>query len=193
MDLILASTSPYRRQLLERLQIPFRCESPNVDETAHPGESPAALAQRLATAKALDIASTNPGAFVIGSDQVASLAGSCIGKPGSHAAASKQLHDSAGQRVDFYTGLSLINLSIDYHETLIERFSVVFRELESLEIETYLQKEKPYDCAGSFKCEGLGIALFEKMIGDDPTTLVGLPLIATCRLLKAAGAPVLEH
>lgn len=191
MDLILASTSAYRRNLLERLQIPFSAMAPDVDETALPEESASALAYRLANEKSHAVAQRHPEALVIGSDQVASIAGRSVGKPGSHQAATEQLQKSSGQQVDFYTGLALTCLATGYSQTLVERFSVVFRQLDPAEIEAYLLKEEPYDCAGSFKCEGLGIALFEKMIGDDPTALEGLPLIATCRLLREAGVPVL--
>ncbi len=191
MDLILASTSAYRRNLLERLQVPFSTLAPEVDESALPDEPASTLAYRLAEEKSQNIAQRHPRALVIGSDQVASISGDRIGKPGTHQAAMAQLIKSSGQRVDFYTGLSLTCLATDYSHTLVERFSVVFRPLEPAEIEAYLIKDKPYDCAGSFKCEGLGIALFDKMIGDDPTALEGLPLIATCRLLREAGYPVL--
>ena len=191
MDLILASTSAYRRKLLERLQIPFFAIAPEVDESPLPDESASALAYRLAKQKSQNIAQRHPQAIVIGSDQVASLSGDCIGKPGTHQAAVEQLLKSSGQRVEFYTGLSVTCLDTNYSHTLVEQFSVVFRSLEPVEIENYLTREKPYDCAGSFKCEGLGIALFDKMIGDDPTSLEGLPLIATCRLLREAGYPVL--
>ena len=191
MDLILASTSAYRRKLLERLQIPFFAIAPEVDESSLPDESASALAYRLAKQKSRNIAQRHPQAIVIGSDQVASLSGDCIGKPGTHQAAVEQLRKSSGQRVEFYTGLSVTCLDTNYSHTLVEQFSVVFRSLEPVEIENYLTREKPYDCAGSFKCEGLGIALFDKMVGDDPTSLEGLPLIATCRLLREAGYPVL--
>ncbi|MEH6588394.1 MAG: nucleoside triphosphate pyrophosphatase [Halioglobus sp.] len=192
MDLILASTSPYRQLLLKRLQIPFRCEAPDVDEARLAGESASTLADRLARAKAQDVARKFPDALVIGSDQVASIDGRCIGKPGTHDVATKQLLDSSGKQVDFYTGLAVIGKDAGFIQSLVEQFSVVFRTLTGSEIEVYLKKEQPYDCAGSFKCEGLGIALFEKMIGNDPTTLEGLPLIATCRLLTAAGLPILK-
>ncbi|MEP4147777.1 MAG: Maf family nucleotide pyrophosphatase [Halioglobus sp.] len=191
MDLILASTSAYRRNLLERLQIPFSTVAPDVDETALPEESASALACRLAKEKSHAVAQRHPDALVIGSDQVASIAGRSVGKPGSHQAAAEQLQKSSGQQVDFYTGVALTCIATGYSQTMVERFSVVFRQLDPAEIEAYLVKEEPYDCAGSFKCEGLGIALFKKMIGDDPTSLEGLPLIATCRLLREAGVPVL--
>ena len=192
MDLILASTSPYRQLLLKRLQISFRCEAPDVDEAPLAGESASTLADRLARAKAQDVARKFPDAIVIGSDQVASINGRCIGKPGAHSVATGQLLDSSGKQVDFYTGVAVIGKDLGFTQSHVEQFSVVFRTLTLNEIETYLKKEQPYDCAGSFKCEGLGIALFEKMIGNDPTALEGLPLIATCRLLTAAGLPILQ-
>ncbi|RLQ23128.1 septum formation inhibitor Maf [Seongchinamella sediminis] len=189
MELILASTSPYRRQLLERLAIPFTCEAPAVDEKPLPGEAPEVLASRLALAKARAIASRFPAALVLGSDQVASIAGDCIGKPGNHQAAAAQLRASAGRRVSFYTGVALVARSRQLELTALVPFAVEFRALAEEEIQSYLQREQPYDCAGSFKCEGLGISLFERMIGDDPTSLEGLPLIATNRLLRQAGLP----
>jgi septum formation protein len=191
MELILASTSPYRRRLLERLQIPFSCASPDTDETPLPDEPAGALAGRLASAKAQSVALKHPGAVVIGSDQVASIDGIIIGKPGTHEAATQQLRASSGRVVDFYTGLAVSGPGGSDMRCITERFRVHFRPLTNDEIETYLCTEQPYDCAGSFKCEGLGIALFERMIGDDPTSLEGLPLIATCRLLREAGIKVL--
>jgi len=191
MDLILASTSPYRKRLLERLQIPFGCRAPDTDETPRPGEHPDALAHRLALAKAGSVATSDPSALVIGSDQVASINGSCIGKPGDHAAATAQLRASSGNRVDFYMGVAVVCQETGHSDSLVVPFSVQFRELSDMEIENYLLREQPYDCAGSFKCEGLGIALFERMIGDDPTALEGLPLIALSRLLSKAGMPVI--
>ena len=187
MDLILASTSPYRKRLLERLQIPFRCVAPQVDETPLPGEPPGRLAQRLALAKARAVLAENPGSLVIGSDQVASIDGSCIGKPGSHAAATAQLQASAGRRVDFYTAVALLGGAAGQVPCELVSFSVQFRDLDDAEIERYLKADQPYDCAGSFKCEGLGITLLDCMIGDDPTALEGLPLIALARLLRGAG------
>ena len=187
MELILASTSPYRRQLLQRLAIPFRCESPDTDEAPLPGESPAALACRLATAKAASVAARFPEALVLGSDQVASIDDNCIGKPGNHENAVIQLRASSGRRVSFFTGLTLLSHSRGLKLEIMEPFTVEFRSLNETEIESYLQREQPYDCAGSFKCEGLGISLFERMSGDDPTSLEGLPLIATSKLLRTAG------
>lgn len=191
MDLILASTSPYRRRLLERLQISFRCVPPEVDESRLPGEDPRALALRLAQAKARFVATLHPSALVIGSDQVASLDGRCIGKPGNYEAAAAQLRCSSGKRVDFHTGIALVCHDRHFSDSLVVPFSVQFRPLSDAQIDNYLHREQPYDCAGSFKCEGLGIALFERMIGDDPTALEGLPLIALSALLSAAGLAVL--
>jgi septum formation protein len=190
MDLILASTSPYRKALLKRLQLPFRCESPRVDEQAAPGEAPAALAARLATAKARAVAARHPGALVIGSDQVAALGAQILGKPGDHPRACEQLRACSGRRVTFFTAVAL--LSTNFEEQHTERFEVQLRELRAAEIDDYLQRDQPYDCAGSFKWESLGIALFQRLQGDDPTALEGLPLIALCRLLTAAGYPVLS-
>ncbi|QFU75869.1 septum formation inhibitor Maf [Halioglobus maricola] len=191
MHLILASTSTYRRALLERLQLPFLCQAPDVDETPLLDEHPAALAQRLCLAKANSVATLNPTALVIGSDQVASIDGSCIGKPGNFENAAGQLRASSGRRVDFYTGLALVGRDAGIEKVQVERFSVQFRKLSDAEITYYLNKEEPWDCAGSFKCEGLGVALFERMIGDDPTSLEGLPLIALCSMLREAGVRVL--
>lgn len=189
MDLILASTSPYRQRLLERLQIPFHCRAPETDETPLPGEAPAPLAARLAHAKAAAVAARHPGALVIGSDQVASLEGALLGKPGSHGPAVAQLEACSGRTLHFYTAVCLRGPGIDLTHT--EPFTVDFRTLDRAEIESYLQRDTPYDCAGSFKWESLGIALFERLTGNDPTALEGLPLIALCRLLKECGYPVL--
>jgi septum formation protein len=191
MELILASTSAYRRRLLDRLQIAFSCQAPAVDEKPLRGESPESLARRLARAKAMAVSAHHPGAVVIGSDQVASIDGRCIGKPGGFDAAAQQLRDSSGRIVHFYTGLAVAGPGTGECRSSVEAFSVEFRALSDREIKAYLLQEEPYDCAGSFKCEGLGIALFERMSGDDPTSLEGLPLIATCRLLREAGVIIL--
>lgn len=191
MDIILASTSPYRKRLLERLQIPFRCLPPDVQETRQPGEQPAAMALRLALAKARNIAERHPQAFVIGSDQVASIGDSVMGKPGNRLAAHEQLRASSGREVQFHTGLALVSRSLNMEWFHVEPFSVHFRLLSDRVIGDYLRREQPYDCAGSFKCEGLGIALFERMEGLDPTSLEGLPLIALTGLLAEAGINVL--
>ncbi len=191
MDLILASTSIYRKQLLQRLQLPFRCVAPRVEETARPGEEAGAMAARLALAKARAVAAANPGSLVIGSDQVADLEGRLIGKPGTHAGAREQLLAAAGKTVQFHTAVALCQPERGLEQLHTEPFAVRFRPLSEAMIESYLQREQPYDCAGSFKCEGLGIALFESMAGADPTSLEGLPLIALTSLLANAGYPVL--
>lgn len=191
--LILASSSPYRRQLLGRLQLPFTAVSPAIDETPEPGEAPAALALRLATAKARTLAESHPEALIIGSDQVASREGAIIGKPGGHAEAHRQLADASGATQVFYTGLCLFNSATGEAHQQLETFSVTFRTLNHGLIEDYLRAEEPYDCAGSFKCEGLGIALFEKMEGADTTSLMGLPLLALCRLLRLEGVEPLSR
>ena len=196
MDIILPSTSPYRRRLLERLRIPFRCMAPDADERPLHAEAPAAMATRLALAKARSISLAHPGALVIGSDQVAAAAdedpeGVAMGKPGNFQAARLQLRASAGRVVTFYTGLALRCEKSGFERFHVERFRVHFREIDDKSIENYLHLEEPYDCAGSFKCEGLGIALFERMEGNDPTSLEGLPLIALTSLLGEAGFPVL--
>jgi MAF protein len=191
MDIILASTSPYRRALLQRLQLPFRCVAPPVDESRLPGEAPATMAGRLALAKAQSVALLHPEALVIGSDQVAALDDRVLGKPGSHQAARDQLQACSGRELDFYTGVALACAARGLQQVHVEPFRVVFRSLDSARIETYLQREQPYDCAGSFKWEGLGIALFTRLQGDDPTSLEGLPLVSLVRLLGAAGVDVL--
>ncbi|HEY0503932.1 MAG TPA: Maf family nucleotide pyrophosphatase [Lysobacter sp.] len=184
--LILASTSVYRRELLERLRLPFQTARPETDETPHPGEAPDALARRLARAKAVDVAARHPGAWVIGSDQVAELDGRPLGKPGGHEAAVEQLQAMSGRPVHFHTGLCLARAGDEAFEAL-DLTTVRFRVLAADEIERYLAAEQPYDCAGSFKSEGLGIGLFEAIENRDPTALIGLPLIATARLLREAG------
>lgn len=201
MDIILASTSPYRRRLLERLQIRFRCLPPDVDESRLPGEMPAVMASRLALAKARSVALAHPDALVIGSDQVAALEGipdhksaagtSILGKPGNHEAARAQLQASSGRVACFYTGIALSCIATGFERFHVEPFRVYFREIDDKSIENYLLREQPYDCAGSFKCEGLGIALFERLEGRDPTGLEGLPLITLTGLLAEAGCPVL--
>ncbi len=192
MDVILASSSPYRQRLLARLQIPFSCIAPEVDETRLPNEAPAAMAGRLALAKARAVARAHPAALVIGSDQVAALGDTVMGKPGGHEIAVTQLRASAGREVRFLTGLALHCASSGFERFHVEPYSVYFRELSDKSINNYLQIEQPYDCAGSFKWEGLGIALFARMAGDDPTSLEGLPLIALTGLLAEAGLPVLD-
>ncbi len=189
--LILGSTSRYRRELMTRLHLPFDTDAPQVDETPLPGEAPEALARRLALAKARDVARRHPGAVVIGSDQVADLDGQPLGKPGNHERAVAQLRRMSGRTVIFQTALAVVCLETGFEAQDLAPVRVVFRELSDDEIESYLRAEQPYDCAGSAKSEGLGIALLERIDNDDPTALVGLPLIRTCRLIRAAGIPVL--
>ncbi|WP_284615576.1 Maf family nucleotide pyrophosphatase [Aquabacterium humicola] len=187
LPLILGSTSRYRRELLERLRLPFQSVAPQVDETPHPGEAPAALAERLALAKAREVASRHPGAVVIGSDQVAELDGQPIGKPGTHERAVAQLRSMRGRAVVFHTAVAVLRPSTGFEQVQRAPVTVRFRALGDAEIEHYLRTEQPYDCAGSAKCETLGIALLEAIDSDDPTALVGLPLIRTCAMLRAAG------
>jgi septum formation protein len=189
--LVLASTSRYRRELLERLRLPFDIARPEADETPLAGEAPAALAARLAEAKAAAVARLAPGAWVRGSDQVAELDGAPLGKPGGREAAIAQLAAMSGRTIAFHTGVCLVrdgpagNGAAPLSAADVTR--VRFRRLERAEIARYVDAEQPFDCAGSFKSEGLGIALFDGIESDDPTALVGLPLIATARLLRQAG------
>lgn len=189
IDLVLASTSRYRRELLARLTPDFRCVAPQVDETAQTDESPAALAGRLALAKARTVAAKSPGAIVIGSDQAADLAGRALGKPGSIENARAQLAACSGRSVAFHTAICVIDMHASNPRVLTAQdlTRVHFRKLDSAEIARYVEREYPLDCAGSFKCEGLGIALFERIETDDPTALIGLPLIALCKLLRELG------
>ena len=189
--LILGSSSRYRRELLGRLHIPFEVSSPDLDETPLPDEAPQALAIRLALAKACAVARHHPAAVVIGSDQVADLAGAPLGKPGTHERATEQLRRMRGHTVVFQTALAVVCLESGFEAQDIAQVRVKFRDLSDAEIENYLRAETPYDCAGSAKSEGLGIALLESIDNDDPTALVGLPLIRTCRLLRLAGVPLL--
>jgi septum formation protein len=190
--LILGSTSRYRRELLERLRLPFAVRAPQVDETPHPDETPAQLAVRLALAKARAVARQEPGAAVIGSDQVADLDGTPIGKPGTHERATQQLRAMSGRSVVFQTAVAVVRLDIGYERVELAPVTVRFRHLNDDEIEHYLQLEQPYDCAGSAKCETLGIALLGAIESDDPTALVGLPLIRTCAMLREAGLDPLK-
>lgn len=189
--LVLGSTSRYRRELLERLRLPFATDRPQVDETPRPGERPAELALRLALEKARDVAARHPQAVVIGADQVADLDGEPIGKPGTHERAVAQLRRLSGRRVVFQTALAVLRPATGYEQALLVPVGVSFRTLRDDEIERYLRLEEPYDCAGSAKCETLGIALLDAIDSDDPTALVGLPLIRTARLLREAGLDVL--
>ena len=185
--LILGSTSPYRRALLQRLRLDFTVAAPDVDETALPGEAPRDLALRLALAKAHAVAAHNPGAVVIGSDQVANLAGQPLGKPGTHERATAQLRQMSGHSVIFQTAVAVVCPETGFEQVDLAPVVVRFRELSDAEIERYLRAEQPYDCAGSAKSEGLGISLLDAIDSDDPTALIGLPLIRTCRMLRAAG------
>lgn len=201
--LILGSTSPYRRELLARLGLPFEACAPDADETPRPGETPRDLAQRLAAAKAAEVASRfgagvhakvgqDEDVLVIGSDQVADLNGQPLGKPGSHERAVAQLRAMRGQRVWFHTAVSVARPRTGFFGTRLSSVEVVFRDLEDAEIETYLHAEQPYDCAGSAKAEALGIVLLSAIRSDDPTSLIGLPLIATSELMRDAGADPLR-
>jgi len=191
--LILGSTSRYRKELLQRLEMPFDVVAPEVDETPLPGERPVDLAVRLAMAKARAVATQHPDAVVIGSDQVADLNGKPLGKPGDHARATAQLREMRGQVVIFQTAVSVLHIASGFEQSTLAPVRVHFRMLSDAEIETYLQLEQPYDCAGSAKSEGLGIALLESIDNDDPTALIGLPLIRTCKMLEAAGWPILSR
>ena len=185
--LILASTSRYRHELLSRLRLPFEAVSPQVDESALPGEAPVALAQRLALAKAWAVARQRPDAVVIGSDQVADLDGQALGKPGTHERAVQQLRRLRGHEVLFHTAVAVVRADAGFQRAALSSVAVSFRMLTDDEIEYYLRTEQPYDCAGSAKCETLGIALLSAIDSDDPTALVGLPLIRTSELLRQAG------
>lgn len=183
-QLILASTSPWRRALLEKLAIPFECAAPEVDETPLPDEAPRHLVLRLAQKKAQSLAHRYPSHLIIGSDQICVLDGEITGKPLTEENARQQLLKARGNIVTFYTGLALYNSATGHLQTEVEPFDVHFRHLSETEIEDYVRKERPLHCAGSFKSEGLGIALFERLEGRDPNTLIGLPLIALCQMLR---------
>lgn len=189
--LVLGSTSRYRRELLERLRLPFEVAAPQVDETPRPGERPRELALRLALAKARAVAAAHPEAIVIGSDQVADMDGEPLGKPGTHERAVEQLRRMSGRSVVFQTAVAVVRPATGFERVELASVTVRLRPLAAREIEAYLRAEQPYDCAGSAKSEGLGIALLEAIESDDPTALVGLPLIRTCALLRAAGLPPL--
>ena len=191
MKLILASSSPYRRELLERLKIPFEVIAPDVDETPHPGETPSAMVERLSIEKAQKIAGGRPGTLVIGSDQVAVYNGAVVGKPHSHDKAVEQLRSASGRAVTLYTGLALVNADTRRVQIEVIPYRVTFRVLSDAQIESYLRKEQPYSCAGSVRSEGLGIALLEKFEGDDPNTLIGLPLIRLVRMLENEGLKII--
>ena len=190
-QIVLASTSKYRRELLARLGLPFEVASPQVDETALPDEAPHDTARRLAEAKARAVAARFPRAVIIGSDQVAVLEGVHLGKPGNHANALRQLRAMRGKEVVFHTALCLYDAASGRTQTRVVPFCVRFRDYSDAQIERYLQREQPYDCAGSARCEGLGIALIAEMRGDDPNALIGLPLIALTEMLAAQGVNVI--
>ncbi len=189
-ELILGSTSIYRRELLERLKIPFRVEAPDIDETPFENESPQKLVERLSIEKARSVASKNPGSLVIGSDQVAVHNGRIVGKPHTHDKAMQQLREANGKEIMLFTGLSLVNADTGEAQTEVIPFQVVFRKLSEQQLESYLLKEQPYHCAGSVKSEGLGIVLLERFEGEDPNTLIGLPLIRLVRMLENFGVDV---
>ena len=189
--LVLASTSPYRRELLARLRIPFEVGAPGVNEAALPGEAARDTALRLAELKARAVAPKHPGALIIGSDQVAALNGECLGKPGSHEMAVSQLRAMRGRRVTFHTALALLNTATGGLQLDEVPTAVYFRDCSDDEIERYLAAERPYDCTGSAKIEGLGIALVERMVSDDPSALMGLPLMRLTAMLKQEGVSVL--
>ncbi len=186
-QLVLASTSPFRREILQKLHISFESCSPEVDEQRFDGETPGALVARLAQAKAEAVAERFPDALIIGSDQVAVNGDEILGKPGTHEKAIEQLLASSGKEVTFFTGLALHNSSTGKTQVRVVPFHVHFRDLTRQQIENYLNVEKPYNCAGSFKSEGFGITLFSKLEGDDPNTLIGLPLIELVQMLESEG------
>ncbi len=190
LKLILASSSPYRRELLERLRIPFEVMPPELDETPRAGETPQQLTERLAIAKARKIAESGRDALIIGSDQVAVYNGAIVGKPHTHDRAVEQLRAASGKTVTLYTGLALVNAATGRTQCEVIPYRVTFRPLTDELIESYLRKEQPYACAGSVRSEGLGIALLEKFEGDDPNTLIGLPLIRLVRMLENEGVRV---
>lgn len=182
--LVLGSTSVYRRELLERLQIPFDTAAPDIDETRLDAESAADMVLRLSHGKALAVAADHPDALIIGSDQCAVLGDQILGKPGNHQTAVQQLSACSGKKVEFLTGLCLYNAKTSQHQLELVPFSVEFRALSSTEIDNYLHREQPYNCAGSFKSEGLGISLFKALHGEDPNALIGLPLIKLAEMLR---------
>ncbi len=186
-ELILASTSVYRRELLQRLRMPFTVAAPDVDEATLPGETALQTCMRLAMVKAQAVAHRHPGAVVIGSDQVASVDGLAISKPGSHERARAQLQAMRGRSVHFHSAVAVVHAARAFAQADVATVQVTFRALSDAEIERYLELEQPYDCAGSAKSEALGIALLDAVASDDPTALIGLPLIRTCALLRAAG------
>jgi septum formation protein len=189
--LILASSSPFRRELLARLGLAFEVLAPEIDETAQAGETPQALVERLSAAKARAVAKKRPDALVIGSDQVAVYSDMIVSKPGNHQEAVRQLRAASGRRVTLYTGLALLHAASGRLQSEVVPFHVHFRSLTDAQIETYLRKEQPYNCAGSVKSEGLGVAMLERFEGDDPSALIGLPLIRLVRMLEREGVAVI--
>ena len=189
-QIILASSSPFRKELLARLRLAFECITPDVDESLHPGESASDYVRRLGLAKAEAVARRHPGALVIGSDQCAVLDGRILGKPGSHDRALQQLRDSRGRTVVFQTSVCLRRLEPDFCRLETVPFEVDFRTLSDAQLDHYLRVEQPYQCAGSFKAEGYGASLFKRMRGDDPTALIGLPLLTLTEMLESAGVEV---
>lgn len=192
LQLILASSSPFRAELLAKLGLSFITASPNIDESTLNSEKPLELVQRLSESKARKIAEKYPKALIIGSDQVAVLNGDVLGKPGNYDNAMKQLMAASGKTVTFLTGLALFNSQTNTMQSLVEPFEVSFKQLSTEQIDFYLRHEQPYQCAGSFKSEGFGISLFSKLKGDDPNSLVGLPLIRLISLLDAEGIDILQ-
>jgi 7-methyl-GTP pyrophosphatase len=192
-SLILASSSPFRQQLLRKINLPFSCASPEIDETPLVNENAEQLVKRLAIAKAKAVANVTPNSLIIGGDQVAVINGHIIGKPHNFDNAFRQLSGASGKIVTFYTGLCLFNNAKNTHQVINECFDVHFRELSDTMITNYLNIEQPYNCAGSFKSEGLGIALFSRLEGKDPNTLIGLPLISLIEMLGNEGIEVLDH
>ena len=189
--LVLASSSRYRRALLERFGLPFECSAPDIDEAPQGDETPSALALRLAETKARAVARQRPGTLVIGSDQVAQLDGALLGKPGDAATARDQLARASGREVEFLTAVALVdgrNGAVLRH---VDRTVVQFRPLDPAEIAAYVERDRPLDCAGSFRSEGLGVVLFERISSEDPTALVGLPLIALARMMRQAGIEII--
>jgi 7-methyl-GTP pyrophosphatase len=191
-QLILGSSSPFRAEILAKLGLPFITASPDIDESQLEGETPEQLVKRLSEQKALAIAIKHPASLIIGSDQVAVLDGQVLGKPGDHENAVKQLTTSAGKTVKFLTGLALYNSQTKHMQSLVEPFEVSFKTITAKQIEFYLQQEQPYQCAGSFKSEGFGISLFSKLHGEDPNSLIGLPLIKLIQLLAVEGIDALQ-
>jgi MAF protein len=191
VTIVLGSTSPFRKELLTRLGLDFVTASPDIDETAHNRETPEQLVARLSEAKARAVASIHPDALIIGSDQIAVVDDEILGKPGTHEKAIQQLKQLSGKTVVFYTGLCLFNSRTGHTQLEVVPFKVIFRTLTEQQIDNYLKKEQPYNCAGSFKSEGLGIALFERLEGDDPNTLIGLPLIRLVHMLEQEGITII--